>query len=415
MTRHYSLMNRGSVAARPPQASRTYDLRGGTMRLSFSAAPDRMGVDDLLLVAERENPKRPFLFVSTVLGRHIPVRASVHRRILSRIADEIAPAIPAGSGVLVFGFAETAIGLGAGVHDELCRRMPDETMGFLPSTRHPDGREVWFGFDENHSHATAHNVLVPGPGPVRIAAQTARTLVLVDDEATTGNTFSNVVRSFREAGRVFDRIILVTLTDWSGGSAQVAVSREAGLPEDAVTVISLLEGSHSWDRREDAVIPVLPVSVEALSSAGIDADLGAWRRGIWGPTDLTAAADAAEGVISTTGGQVLVIGTGELVWQAFRLAEELSARGQAASFLATTRSPVLQGSVIRHKVAFPDHYGLGVPMYLHNVDPRNWSSIILLTEGGDDLVPPALARHLDRFAAVRADGRITLYAGGKPA
>lgn len=87
-------------------------------------------VDDAVLppanlfgFAERRNPKRAFLFVSKVLGRHIPVRPSVMAASFESLAAEIPTDLP--GPVLVIGMAETAVGLGAGVHRALSTTRPD--------------------------------------------------------------------------------------------------------------------------------------------------------------------------------------------------------------------------------------------------------------------------------------------------
>ncbi|MDO5769772.1 MAG: phosphoribosyltransferase domain-containing protein, partial [Psychrobacter sp.] len=70
-------------------------------------------LDDLLGFAQRINPKRAFLFVSKVLGRHIPVAPSTMRRAFTDLANML----PDHSGlnklpepILVIGMAETAVG-----------------------------------------------------------------------------------------------------------------------------------------------------------------------------------------------------------------------------------------------------------------------------------------------------------------
>ncbi|MGX8873711.1 phosphoribosyltransferase domain-containing protein, partial [Escherichia coli] len=52
--------------------------------------------------------------------------------------------------------------------------------------------------------------------------QQAKTIVLIDDEATTGNTFLNLLSALREEGKLtqIKQIIAVTLTDWSGDALQ---------------------------------------------------------------------------------------------------------------------------------------------------------------------------------------------------
>ena len=76
-----------------------------------------VSLDDLFDIAERRNPKRAFLFVSKVLGRHIPVPPSVMRQAYRQLASQF-PSTLTGP-VLFIGMAETAVGLGAGVFDEV--------------------------------------------------------------------------------------------------------------------------------------------------------------------------------------------------------------------------------------------------------------------------------------------------------
>ncbi len=73
--------------------------------------PGDVSLDDLFDIAERRNPKRAFLFVSKVLGRHIPVPPSVMRQAYRQLASQF-PATLTGP-VLFIGMAETAVGLGA--------------------------------------------------------------------------------------------------------------------------------------------------------------------------------------------------------------------------------------------------------------------------------------------------------------
>lgn len=70
--------------------------------------------ESLFGFAERRNPKRAFLFVSRVLGKHIPVKPSVMEFTYESLAAKIPADLP--GPVLVIGMAETAVGLGAGVH-----------------------------------------------------------------------------------------------------------------------------------------------------------------------------------------------------------------------------------------------------------------------------------------------------------
>ncbi|MBT1582231.1 phosphoribosyltransferase, partial [Klebsiella pneumoniae] len=136
--------------------------------------------------------------------------------------------------VVFIGMAETAVGLGAGVFDEVRKHHPD--CVYLTSPRHPVDGELLCEFKEEHSHATDHLIYCPSTPDMRRTVAEAQTLVLVDDEATTGKTFLNLLASLRASGalRKVRRVIAVTLTDWSGE----ALSQNSPLPVHAVSLIS---------------------------------------------------------------------------------------------------------------------------------------------------------------------------------
>lgn len=382
-----------------------YALQGGVMELDIHHTD--VPIQDLMVLAERQNPKRAFLFVSKVLGRHIPVRPRLHRAALKALAAKALPLCLEGP-VLAVGFAETAIGLGAGVADSLARLDPSRAVAFLPTTRHPDNHPVWFAFTEDHSHATGHHVLHPTGPLASVAAHDARTLLLVDDEATTGATCANIVRAAREAGRRFDRIIVATLTDWSNGKAARAVASAAGLGALDVHVVSLAQGQWSWSPSANAPVHALPGAQAPLCvPAGFAS--GAWRSGAFNAPVLPNLP------APHSCGPVLVLGTGEYVWQPYRMAEMLDEQGYDVQFAATTRSPVLQGDAIRHKITFRDHYGLGVDMYAHNVDPSQWGRILLAIEREDTAgLCPRLIAGLRTFQAVTPSGRTFAFHNGAP-
>lgn len=68
--------------------------------------------------------------------------------------------------------------------------------------------------------------------------------------------------------------------------------------------------------------------------------------------------------------------------------------GCQVGFCATTRSPIHPGETITAKLTFPDHFGIGIPMYLHNFRRTDWDRVILMTETGIDGIAAALAEAL---------------------
>lgn len=338
-------------------------------------------LEDLFDIAERRNPKRAFLFVSKVLGRHIPVPPSTMRQVYQHLASKLTATLA--QPVLFIGMAETAVGLGAGVFDELRHQYPDSV--YLTSTRHPVEGELLCEFKEEHSHATDHLIYQPGSPELRLRVTDARTLVLIDDEATTGNTFINLLCALRNTGKLaqLEHVVTVTLTDWSGN----ALPERCPLP---VTPLSLVSGQWRWEPVPDAPLPVMP-AVNITSQ-------GRWPitgRQSWGRLGMaTPAADLAPHVTAAPGERVLVLGTGEFVWEPFLLAERLEAQGACVFYSSTTRSPIAPGFAIKSAISFMDNYGLGIPNFVYNVAHQRFDRILLCTETPADSVDDTLLKAL---------------------
>ncbi len=357
-------------------------LSSGT--LTVVPADGGVALDALFDIAERRNPKRAFLFVSKVLGRHIPVSPATMRGVYRQLAGRIPADLP--SPLLFIGMAETAVGLGAGVFQTARAAYPDSV--YLSSTRHPVDGELLCEFKENHSHATDHLIYRPADAQMRSRAENARTLVLIDDEATTGNTFINLLDALRQAGLTqVERVVVVTLTDWSGDG----IAQRCPLP---VTTISLVQGSWHWEPDPQAPLPQMP-AVNVTARGGV-AITGAQ---CWGRLGMTES-DVTFGawLHMEPGERVLVLGSGEFVWQPFLLAERLERLGTQVRFSCTTRSPIAEGYAIASAISFADNYGLGIPNFLYNVTHQSFDRVLLCIETPEESVDPALLAQLRRVA-----------------
>lgn len=350
------------------------ELQRGQLALQINQSD--WATDALIGFAERRNPKRAFLFVSKVLGRHIPVAPARMREAFSALAALIPDDLP--GPVLVLGMAETAVGLAAGVHQVYAQHRDDSV--FLTTTRHPLGTPLLGIFEESHSHASRHLIHLPQDPAVLERLMHARSLVLVDDEASTGNTFANLVEALEAAGVCqLERIVAATLTDWSDGLAASKLGPRA-------TSVALLEGAWRWLPREGVPAPDMPqVGTVAQGSWAprIDADWG--RLGICTHSDSFAPQVSAQ-----PGERILVLGSSEFVWPPFLLAERLAAQGADVRFSATTRSPISLGHAIDSALAFNDNYGLNIPNFVYNVDPSRFDRILLCVETAPESVDPAL-------------------------
>lgn len=367
------------------------ELPGGT--LTVMPTTGIMPLSSLFDIAERRNPKRSFLFVSKVLGKHIPVSPQTMRAVYQQLAQQLPTNLP--QPVLFIGMAETAVGLGAGVYHEATKYFKEAV--YLTSTRHPVEGELMCEFKEDHSHATDHLLYHPADPMLQARTLHARTLVLIDDEATTGKTFINLLTALRTEAKLsaLKHVVSVTLTNWSGN----AVAEQCPLP---VTSVSLVEGDWHWEKRVDAPVPIMPdVNVTAKGSITITGKQSWGRLGMAKPAN-----DLGTEITATTGEKILVLGTGEFVWEPFLLAERLEAEGADVRFSSTTRSPIATGFAIKSGIAFADNYGLGIPNFVYNVAHQQFDRILLCIETPLESVDSNL---LDALKIVAPSVEVILY------
>ncbi|HYI48600.1 MAG TPA: phosphoribosyltransferase domain-containing protein [Allosphingosinicella sp.] len=356
-------------------------LPGGTLHLDI--ARSLRPLDELCAFAVRRSARRSFLIVSKVLGRHLPARPSVMRAAARDLAA-LVPADPPGP-MLVVGLAETAVCLGQSVHEELVRL--GREAAFVHSTRQAGDHPLLGRFDEPHSHAASH--LIYRPRGVDLGA--VRSLVLVDDEVSTGTTLANLSAALVAVLPGVERIALASLTDWSGGTGWLS-----RLPRPARSV-SLLAGSLRWQAGPaPAESEPAPPAAHAFGTMPAP-DFG--RLGAAGPFAQPDPPPLAPGT------PLRIVGTGEFTYPPFLLAERLEQEGHDVVVQAASRSPVKIGGPIASALCFRDNYGAGVPNYLYNAAGGDGRRTIVCHETPPGSVDPELIAALGAAALHFEGGR----------
>ena len=396
----------------------TLDL---TYQTNFSGASKNYELEDLLGFAQRINPKRAFLFVSKVLGRHIPVAPSTMRDAFTDLANLVPNNLP--EPILVIGMAETAVGLSAGVHQALQTRYPNALL--LNSTRHAqhgsdNNHALLTTFREDHSHASQHLIYQSVDHVTQAQLLATKTLIMVDDEASTGNTCVNVVTALRNAGLdQLQQVHLTTLVDWSLDQHQGAADSDDAVSDQIAERLPniefqrhhLLSGAWTWTdapNPEPITMPSVDTTEAGSHTLG---DTGNWGR--FPTLDSTNGFDnyllrfqtafnvfnkqAQFGKEQFEKGhfdkkqlpqRILVLGSNEFVWLPFLLAEwlETQTKNSTVNFSALTRSPIALGGAITTMLSFSDNYGLGMTNFAYNVEPSDWDLIVLCVETSADSV-----------------------------
>lgn len=356
------------------QATRQVVLPTGRLDVTVHAA--RWPLAELCDFAARDNPRRGFLVVSRVLGRHIPAVPSVMRRSVRDLAGLIPADLP--GPVMVIGLAETAVCLGQTLHEELRRATGRDDIAFIHSTRQQVSAPLLCRFEEPHSHASAHLIYQPQIADLALP----RTLVLVDDEVSTGTTLRNLAQALVERWPQVERIVVATLTDWSHGRDWTAA-----MPR-ATDIVSLLTGRLDWTAASGVVFdPLFDAQAGSLGRLENAANFG--RLGLRAPIDTPPACDLPAGR-----GPLRIVGTGEFTYLPFRLAERLEQAGRDVVIQTTSRSPARIGAAMTTKLKFNDNYETGVANYLYNADPADGRACWICHETPDGSVDPALAAAL---------------------
>ena len=360
------------------QKTVTIKLDTGTLQLDVE--PGHIPLKRLLGFAARVSSKRKFLLVSKVLGKHYPVSPKTMSWSYRALARAV---IKNGVGEcsLWIGMAETATGLGYGVF-EAARHDGIQNALFIQTTRyHLTGIER-LEFEEAHSHATDFFLYYPDHPDYQKQFLNAETLVLIDDEISTGKTFLRLIKAYQRVNPKLRKVFIVSLVNFAHPDDRASLESQAGV---AVEWVCFRQGLLRFEDSQNAAIDNITVNV-----SGNDAckkHLLAWpgRLGMDAPISLEI--DVVEQLCrsgfsrkSSDLRPILVLGTGECNAPAYLLGRELEGKGFNVKVQSTTRSPIHQGNDIALVCQFEDNYEDGIPNFIYNLNPDDYREIILCHE-----------------------------------
>ncbi|GFN31541.1 phosphoribosyltransferase [Paenibacillus curdlanolyticus] len=444
-------------------ATHVYNI-AGSLKVTVKEKDNPFGlpIGQLFGMAARNNPKRSFLFVSKLLGKHIPIdphtsllagyalalllarhmqpekevelepllqaalkglanpeeASSVYRHVIQKRLKLPVP-------VKVLGFAETATALGHAVFEAI-----EEPAAYMHTTRELlADREPVFQFEEEHSHATAHRGYAELPGFLT----DGETVILVDDEMTTGKTTLNLIRDMH-AKYPRKRYIACALLDWRSEEAEAAFAKLERELDVTIETICLYRGTIEVEGAAfpDGKLPEKPHQNQCRSntkpavrlhwldglfelSSAVSVDSAgrtnrapymrqSGRFGIEGAEREAldeAVRQAAEQLrpLRRKGGRTLVVGTGEFMYVPMRIAAEL---GEQVYYQSTTRSPIHPltnpGYAVHDSITFLSPDDANVRHYLYNTRAYWYDEVMILLER--ETPPAQLFSMLDAFREI---------------
>ena len=395
-------------------------------------------INSLFSMAARRNTKRGFLFVSKVLGKHIPVHplipfiggAALAARFASMVYNEqvweehcdfaqafTTPSardntwkyikdhpLPLPQKTLFIGFAETATALGHSMFSCYTKNAQ-----YIHTTRENImGIGDVLHFSEEHSHATEHYCYAMKPD----LFENEDMIVLVDDEITTGKSALNFIRAIQ---RKYPRrqYGVASLLDWRSEEQKesfVQVEKELGI---TIHMISLLSGSITVSGKpvdQNANTQILtsqekPVvdrialenkldvfqGISSVNTQGVINSMpylhSTGRFGISSAEQLSLESKLQEiGILleqKRQGKKTLCLGTGEFMYIPFKLASYM---GEGVSVQSTTRSPIhpsdIQEYAVQQALSFSSPEDNSLMNYVYNVPAGHYDEVFIFLERG---------------------------------
>ena len=346
-------------------------------------------MEDVLRIAKRyRNTKRSYLLVNPLQAKHLPVEPATALELMETLGASLRQSYP--SARLVIGFAETATAIGAVAAAQLAG-----DCLYVQTTREDcPGDRNWLEFQEEHSHAVEQKLC----GDALEAGLAATdTVILVDDEISTGKTILNMVEqmaarypSLREKTMVAASILNRVTPE------QEARLRQAGIV--CHCLVRLLQADYDSQVArytvEEAPLPpqwmpetpfqswTLPGSFDQNPRLGV-------RIGEYVAQCRKMADAFLQWVALPESGRTLVLGTEECMLPSLILGQQLAQRlgSGAVRCHATTRSPI----GVSQETGYPIISGAQVrsfysddrKTYLYNLDSYDAVVVVSDTERED--------------------------------
>lgn len=354
----------------------TIELPTGTLHYQGDAGNART-LTTLCDFGARRNRRRGFVFISKVLGKHWPAAPDAMLGIHRQLAGDI-PRHDA-QPVVFIGMAETATGLGHGVFEAFLER-PGARGLYLQTTRYLLDGARSVDFREEHSHAVEQILYLPEDPALLQLLDQASTVVLVDDEATSGRTLRNLAIALRSACPNLVHLVPLVVTDFSQGRAADLLRALAGVR--SVTAVAAWRGRYQFNADDSQLAEPAESAVGRVGCRREHCSPYTARLGLDRPIALPAALIAAceQELGECAQREVLVVGTGECMHPAFRLALALQQGGRRVRVQSTTRSPLMVAHGIRDAQRVIDPYGEQVPNFLYNRSLSAMAQVVLVHE-----------------------------------
>lgn len=371
-------------------------------------------IEDVIKMAKRHNnPKRDFLFVNTILGKHIAVQGRdalmMHRALGDKVYELFKEKGWENKKVLLVGFAETATALAQNIMFyslKFKEKFPLNIVGYTQTAREelPSNQYTNIAFEEEHSHATSQKLYFDKELDYDV-------VLFVEDEITTGNTILNFISQFEKHQSGKDYAV-ASILNWQNDKDAKTFSEKGvevaflvrGKMKTELPSFSIKEGKE-YDLYQDEVNykanlslrnnPRLPMTVEEFSeyvTFGDNKDKEFSK--------LISLKDSKK--------KTLIIGTEENMFVPIFFAIIID-----ADVKATTRSPIESslenGYPISSRLKLNSAYESGRVTYLYDMDLGDYEQFVIFVEEESPVFEDELTKFLSSYGEVKVVCQKGLY------
>lgn len=383
---------------------------------------------DIMKVGSRNNSKRGFLFVSRILGKHIPNNPKIINQYTQKLTNKIKNKIK-NDNVLFVGFAETATGLSQLIFEqyvsfykkhrnhyinntnnaskqEQCliksiksvklENLLEKKIQYIHTTRYLLDEPILINFQEEHSHAPNHILYDTINDKNKV-----QSVVLIDDELSTGKTCINFIKELIETNQFarLKTIYIVSITNWIDDKRIREIKKEIGSKYHVnLNFVDLVKGSFEFTPNEQYKQNIIEAKnnnsnvnkqnnniKNNVIKSNFKNRLGCNLSDIqyveqYVSNNIHLLTDN----ISKEDKNILILGTGEFMYIPFKFAQFLENKfiHKNIFFQSTTRSPVIvnENEAIKSSVSFKDNYNDNIDNYIYNLDVNQYDKIFILYE-----------------------------------
>lgn len=337
---------------------------------------------DIIHVEHRSNnPKRDYLFVNRIQGKHIPTRPSEFMGMVDKLVNAIAETTR-NEKILVIGFAETATALGNAIAAKL-----SNCVYYTQTTRENIELEPIVAFEEKHSHAVEQVIYSE-----KSLAEIDFTYVLfVEDEISTGTTILNCIAQLNTIvqGKKYG---VASVCNWQNEGSQ-GLFEEKGIDRYYLISGELLDKDIKMGIREDDIednVDNTDISINTTHTDSMRLISDNYKNERIGYTeyDIKPLTDTVCSFITHSinrKDKVLILGTEEYMFIPLMIAYQLEENGVDVKCHASTRSSIdiLKNSKdcskeLVSKVKIPSAYESARNTYLYNLE--YYDKIFIITD-----------------------------------